>query len=113
MPWRWHEAAFTNLVAEGGHRVSAKREANATTWLCVVAGAEGELRIRDNFGVRAPQWNVAPVGKVGDDFVFTVQAGTVIEATLPKPAATRPAPANAWLDDVPLPPKDPGVHMCY
>ncbi|MEI7437615.1 MAG: glycoside hydrolase N-terminal domain-containing protein, partial [bacterium] len=32
MPWRWHVAAFEDLRAEGGHRVSAKRENNATTW---------------------------------------------------------------------------------
>ena len=113
MPWRWHDAAFTDLVAEGGHKVSARREHNATTWLRVVAGRAGELRIRDNFGGRAPAWSKGAPRKSGDDFVFTVKSGDVIEATLPKPAGVPPAPANAWLDDVPKPPQNPGVRMKY
>jgi len=113
MPWRWHDAAFTDLVAEGGHRVSARRENNATTWLRVTAARAGELRIRDNFGGRAPQWSRAGVRKSGDDFVFSVQAGEVIEATLSRPVAAPPAPADAMLDDVPKPPVSFGVRMKY
>jgi alpha-L-fucosidase 2 len=114
MPWRWHEASFTDLVAEGGHRVSARRENNATTWLRIVAGRDGELRVRDNFGGRAPAWRGAkPARKEGDDFVFAVKAGDVLEATLAKPVQFPAAPANAFLNDVPKPPKDPGVHMVY
>lgn len=116
MPWPWHEASFQNLVAEGGHRVSARREANATVWLRVVAGVDGKLRIRDNFGGRVPQWN-QPASRDGDDFVFEVEAGAVIEATLPKPAAippppaSPPAPADRWDGAMPLAPLDPGVPM--
>jgi alpha-L-fucosidase 2 len=113
MPWRWHDAAFTNLAAEGGHTVSARRENNATTWLRVTAGQAGELRIRDNFGGRTPQWSRAGVKKDGDDFVFNVTAGEVIEAVLPRPAAPPPAPADAFLDDVPKAPKDFGTRMKY
>ena len=113
VPWRWHDAAFSELLAEGGHRVSARRENNATVWLRVTAGAAGELRIRDNFGGRAPRWSKAPAKKIGDDFVFNVAQGDVIEATLDKPAAIPPAPANAYLDEVPKPPQDPGVKMVY
>ncbi|MBK8857686.1 MAG: glycoside hydrolase N-terminal domain-containing protein [Opitutaceae bacterium] len=113
MPWRWHEAAFTDLQAEGGHRVSAKRENNATTWLRVAAASDGELRIRDNFGGRTPVWNRDGAGRDGSDFVFTVKAGDVIEATLPRPAAVPPAPANACLEDVVQAPKNPGVPMRY
>ena len=40
-PWRWHSAAFEDLRAEGGHRVSARRENNATTWFKIVAGRDG------------------------------------------------------------------------
>ncbi len=112
-PWAWPEAAFTDLVAEGGHKVSARRENNATVWLRVVAARAGELRIRDNFGGRAPVWSRAGVNKSGDDFVFTVQAGEVVEATLTKPAARPAPPANAYLDDVPKPPKDMGTRMTY
>lgn len=113
MPWRWHDADFTDLVAEGGHQVSARRENNATVWLRVTAGRDGELRIRDNFGGREPQWSRAGAKKTGQDFVFTVKAGETIEATLPKPAEVPPAPANAYLDDVPKPPKTFGVRMTY
>ncbi|MCF7689731.1 MAG: glycoside hydrolase N-terminal domain-containing protein [Cephaloticoccus sp.] len=117
MPWAWHDASFTDLVAEGGHKVSARRENNATTWLRITAGATGELRIRDNFDGRPPQWNRADGKKEGDDFIFVVAAGDVIEAVLPKPATwppsppAPPAPADHWDGDVPLAPKDPGVRM--
>jgi len=117
MPWLWHEATFTDLVAEGGHKVSAKRENNATTWLQVTAAAAGEVRIRDNFEGRSPKWNRADVRKVGADFVFNVAAGDVIDATLPKPGhlppmpPAPPAPADHWVDGVPQAPKDPGVRM--
>lgn len=117
MPWRWHDASFTDLVAEGGHKVSAKRENNATTWLHVTAGVSGELRIRDNFDGRVPQWNRTDGWKDGKDFVFNVSAGDVIEADLEKPAdvplapSPPPAPADGWLDGVPTAPKDPGVPM--
>ncbi|MBX3751178.1 MAG: glycoside hydrolase N-terminal domain-containing protein [Opitutaceae bacterium] len=113
MPWKWHDAAFTDLLAEGGHKVSARRENNATTWLRVVATRDGEIRIRDNFGGRAPAWSRAGSRRVGDDYVFTVKAGDAIEATLPKPASVPPAPANACLEDVVQAPKDPGVPMKY
>ncbi|MEO6873332.1 MAG: glycoside hydrolase N-terminal domain-containing protein [Opitutaceae bacterium] len=113
VPWRWHEAAFTDLVAEGGHTVSARRENNATVWLRVKAARDGELRIRDNFGGRAPQWSRAGAKKAGDDFVFTVKNGEIIEAMLAKPAAIPPAPADAFLDDVPKPPNNFGTRMVY
>jgi alpha-L-fucosidase 2 len=93
-PWRWHDAAFDDLRAEGGHRVSAKRENNATTWLRVVAGRDGLLRIRDNFGSRVPKWSRSGVEKVGDNFEVTLKKGEAIEATLPKPASIPPAPAD-------------------
>ena len=94
-PWRWHTASFADLRVEGGHRVSARRERNATTWLRVVAGRTGAVRIRDNFGGRQPRWSRAGVRKVGPDYVVSLKAGEVIEATLPRPAAIPPAPADA------------------
>jgi alpha-L-fucosidase 2 len=95
MPWRWHDASFEDLRAEGGHRVSARRENNATTWLRVVAGRDGVVRIRDNFGGRLPVWNGDGVTKVGDNFELTMKRGDAIEAKLPKPPAIPPAPVNA------------------
>ena len=93
-PWRWHDVSFADLRAEGGHRVSAKRENNATTWLRIVAGHNGLVRIRDNFGGRTPHWTGGDVKKVGENFEVTLESGQVIEATLPKPVSIPPAPAN-------------------
>ena len=95
VPWRWHDVTFENLRAEGGHRVSARRENNATTWLRVVAGRDGELVIRDNFGGRTPTWNSKAVRREGENHRVIVKKGAVIEATLPRPERIPEAPANA------------------
>jgi alpha-L-fucosidase 2 len=92
-PWRWHNASFTDLRAEGGHRVSATRENNVTTWFQIVAGKDGAIRIRDNFGGSLPKWN-RPVAKTGDNFVAALKQGDILEATLAKPAEIPPEPAN-------------------
>ena len=94
VPWRWHDVAFENLRAEGGHRVSARRENNATTWLRVVAGRDGELVLRDNFGGRMPTWNFRGVRRDGYNYRVSVKKGAVIEVTLPKPERIPEAPAN-------------------
>jgi alpha-L-fucosidase 2 len=93
-PWRWHEAAFDHLRAEGGHRVSARRENNATTWFRLVAGQDGEVRIQDNFGGREPTWRGKVVRRTGDLFVLHLKRGQELEALLPK------------LDEIPPPPPD-------
>ena len=94
-PWRWHDAAFDDLRAEGGHRVSARRENNATTWCRVIAGRDGPVRIRDNFGGREPKWSRRGVKKTGDNYEVTLKRGQTLECTLPKPRQVPPAPANA------------------
>ncbi len=94
-PWRWHDASFQNLRAEGGHRVSAQRENNATTWLRVVAGCDGVVLIRDNFGGREPEWSRRGVQRVGEDFCVMLKRGQKLEAKLPAPAPIPPAPTNA------------------
>jgi alpha-L-fucosidase 2 len=93
-PWRWHDAAFENLRAEGGHQVSARRQNNATTWFRIVAGKAGLVRIRDNFGDCAPEWNRRGIKKEGSDFVVKARRGEVIEARLSIPAEIPSAPAN-------------------
>ena len=93
-PWRWHNASFDDLRAEGGHRVSARRENNATTWFRIVAGRDGLIRVRDNFGGRVPRWNRSGVKKVNGNFEITCKAGATIEATLPAPKEIPAAPAN-------------------
>ena len=94
MPWRWHEAAFADLRAEGGHRVSARRENNATTWFEVVAGRDGVICIRDNFGGRQPDWSRPGVRKVGDNFEINLKRGQTLSATLSRPARPPDAPAD-------------------
>lgn len=94
MSWRWHDVSFTDLRAEGGHRVSARRENNATTWFRIVAGKNGLVRIRDNFGGRTPRWTGGSPEKVGENFEVTLESGQAIEAVLPKPAELPLAPAN-------------------
>jgi alpha-L-fucosidase 2 len=89
-PWRWHDASFEDLRAEGGHRVSAKRENNATTWFRLVAGKDGVVRIRDNFDGRAPKWNRRSVKKAGENFEIVLKRGETLEATLPKPKEIPP-----------------------
>ena len=93
-PWRWHDASFDDLRAEGGHRVSARRENNATTWLRVVAGRDGPMRIRDNFGGRVPKWSRAGVTRAGDNYIVPMKSGESLEATLEKPARVPPAPPD-------------------
>jgi len=58
-----------------------------------------------------PAWIRPGVRKVGHDYVFTVRAGGVIEASLPKPSSIGPPPDGAFLGDVPKPPADPGKPM--
>ncbi len=94
-PWRWHDASFEDLRAEGGHRVSARRQSNATVWLKVVAGREGTVRIRDNFAGRAPTWSREGVRKVGANWEVVLRRGESVEATFPAPGSIPPRPADA------------------
>jgi alpha-L-fucosidase 2 len=78
---RWADASFEDLRAEGGCRVSARREGGRTTWFRIVAGRAGVLRVRDNFGGRAPAWNRGDVRQTGSNYEVRVKPGDVIEAT--------------------------------
>ncbi|NUQ63561.1 MAG: glycoside hydrolase N-terminal domain-containing protein [Pirellulales bacterium] len=94
VPWRWHDASFDDLRAEGGHRVFARRENNATTWFRIVAGRDGTVRIRDNFAGRAPAWSRTGVAKNKEDFEVVLRRGEAIEASLARPEVPPPAPAD-------------------
>jgi len=78
VPARWSRAAFDDLRAEGGYRVSARRRNGATTWLKVTASRDGLVKIRDNFSGRLA-WN-RPAEKAGNDWQFRLKAGEAVEA---------------------------------
>jgi len=80
MPADWRDAAFQDLRAEGGHRVSARREDGVTMWFRVVAGRDGVVRIRDNFGGRQLAWSIGGVRKAGNDYEPRLRKGEAIEA---------------------------------
>ncbi len=96
MPWLWHDASFDDLRAEGGHRVSARREGNATTWLRVVAGRDSVIRVRDNFGGREPEWSRRGVAKVGENYEVALRKGQTIEARLDAPNGPAARPDDAF-----------------
>jgi alpha-L-fucosidase 2 len=88
---RWKDASFDDLRAEGGYLVSARRERGETTWFRIKATRAGVLRVRDNFGGRAPSWNRSDVRKAGADYEVAVKAGEVIEASIGGPGTTSAA----------------------
>lgn len=94
MPWRWHEASFRDLRAEGGFIVSAARSNNATTNFTIKATKSLLLRIRDNFGDVKPQFN-RKVTRDGRDYILNIKAGDTLIATLPKPPNLPPEPKES------------------
>ncbi len=82
LPKAWADASFDDLRAEGGHRVSARREKGTTTWVRVTAGHDGVVRIRDSFGSRTVRWNRAGVARVGGNFEVTLKRGETIEGSM-------------------------------
>jgi len=94
MPWKWHDAGFKNLNAEGGFIVSAQRANNATTCFEIKATRDGMLRLRDNFGGVIPNFN-HKVTKDGRDFVITLKKGQILSGKLAKPAGLPPEPEES------------------
>jgi alpha-L-fucosidase 2 len=80
-PTRWQDVEFRDLRAEGGHVVSARRALGRTTWVKIVPGHSGVVRLRKPSGADVPQWNVVDVKVVGDNFEIPVRQGQPIEAT--------------------------------
>jgi alpha-L-fucosidase 2 len=94
VPWRWHAASFDDLRAEGGHRVSARREQGATTWVRIVAGQDGMVSIADNFGGRSPAWSRPDVQRSEGRFTVRLKRGETLEAHLPCPDRLGAPPAD-------------------
>jgi alpha-L-fucosidase 2 len=94
MPWRWHQASFRDLRAEGGFVVSATRENNATTRFEIRATVDSQLRLRDNLNGREPAFD-RQVTRDACDFVLNMQAGETLVGTLDKPSELPPEPNDS------------------
>jgi alpha-L-fucosidase 2 len=94
MPWRWHQASFRDLRAEGGFVVSAQWENNATTRFEVRATVDGQLRLRDNFDGREPTFN-RETTRDARDFVLNLKAGETLVGTLARPSQLSPEPTDS------------------
>ena len=75
---RWRDVSFRDLRAEGGFRVSARREDGQTTSVRVAATRAGLLRLRDPFAGEQTVWNRAGVRKVGDAYEVDLKRGEVL-----------------------------------
>lgn len=81
-PSDWREASFTDLRAEGGFKVSARRSGGQTTWVNVVATVEGVLRLRDPFGgVGKAVWEGEGFKREGEFIVVRLRKGEGIRGT--------------------------------
>jgi len=94
MPWRWHQASFRDLRAEGGFVVSARRVNNTTTDFEIRATVDGLLRLRDNFGDQEPEFS-RDVTREGRDFVLPMKAGETLIGKLDPPDELPPEPRES------------------
>ncbi len=78
----WEEASFRDLRAEGGFRVSAKREKGKTVWVRIEATADGMCSIRNPFEGQASIWNRKNMEKNGDILRCSMKKGEFLEAWL-------------------------------
>ena len=76
---RWGDVQFKDLRAEGGWKVSARRELGSTQWVSVVSPRGGALVLRNPFGAGAAKWSVPDVERRGDDYVVTLPPGALLE----------------------------------
>lgn len=79
---KWADVSFTNLRAEGGYSVSAKRIAGVTRSVEIRATRNGSLRLRDPFAhvntdSNATVWSPVPQ-RDGTDLLFQLKAGDVV-----------------------------------
>lgn len=76
----WPDVSFEGLRAEGGLKVSARREGGETVWVRIAADVEGRVRLRNPFGARAKlRWTRKGVRLAGDDYLVTLKAGEAVE----------------------------------
>lgn len=84
----WQDCEFHDLRAEGGFKVSAKRQHGITVWVKVEyapvgqtlqSASSGTLTLRDPFGGQSPTWNRKDVKLDGPDYEVTLKKGQVLE----------------------------------
>ncbi|MCA8978198.1 MAG: glycoside hydrolase N-terminal domain-containing protein [Planctomycetes bacterium] len=95
MPWRWHDAEFERLRAEGGWIVSAVRQDNHLAWARIEATRAATLRLRDQLDGRVPVFSRAGVTRDGDDWIVAMAKGEVVELTFGDRPEIPPKPADA------------------
>lgn len=93
MPKAWSDASFTNLSAEGGFLVTAKREHRSTTWFRIEATQTGLLRLKCNFGGRKVTFNSSQVVRKQGCYEIAMKAGDVLEGVFDVPAG-KPRPTS-------------------
>ncbi|MDH7463183.1 glycoside hydrolase N-terminal domain-containing protein [Chitinophagaceae bacterium 26-R-25] len=79
VPDKWQSASFSNLRAEGGYLVSAKRENGKTSLLEITASKTGIVRVKNNFG-STPKWNLPKVQLNGDIYSVELKKGQTLIA---------------------------------
>jgi len=79
VPDKWQSASFSNLRAEGGYKVSAKRENGNTVYVEITASKAGTVRIKNNFKT-APRWNLQQVQLSGDVYSVELKKGQTLIA---------------------------------
>jgi alpha-L-fucosidase 2 len=82
-PAAWADASFSDLRAQGGFRVSAKREHGRTTWVRIAADKPGTFRLLDPFAGRGPVWTGPAPVRAGATLTGTLGAGEALEARCP------------------------------
>lgn len=81
VPKKWADAAFTDLRAEGGYKVSGIRKNSLTAGFSISAVNGGLVRIKDNFNGRTPKWNIKNVNKTGDVYEAKLAKGQTLSAS--------------------------------
>lgn len=81
---RWADASFTDLRAEGGFKVSAKREGGKTAWVSVTATVDQTLRLRNPFAGAggSVKWSRDDLSFIDGDYFVKMKAGETVTGTL-------------------------------
>jgi alpha-L-fucosidase 2 len=87
VPDRWADAAFTDLRAEGGFKISARRVTGRTVEVRIEAAAAGTVRLRDPFAGATAEWSGPVVAKQGSTYECRLKRGEAVTARLLTPAS--------------------------